>query len=1066
MTRPGSSFPGLTCTDRVFSFPECMVQNVSGNRQSAMWNRFLKGITWKAALVVSAVAVLCLLIGIVLIVQGFVPVTKRSAAEKAFAEAGRLQEECSVESQRKALVKYEEARSAWVALGNLKTQDAALRKIGEIHFLSGNPQAALPPLEESLRLCQQTGDRNGESETLNHLSSVYLLSGDLQKAAATCNKALELSRSSGNRRGEAQAFNNLGETYYWSGNLRQALASYQQALPIWVALDDRRGQAQTLLFFGCTFSDQGEPQKAFEYFNQALSLWQLTGNCRGLASVLTGLGRLYSRTGESQKAIDHFNQAVRLTRLSGDLIEEASTLNGIGYVQESLGGKEKALEHYNQALALFQSAHSAKGEASTLLEIGRVQDLLGNHQEALASFQRCLSLSQVSHDQRLVSYARRQIGMIHDAQEDKTTALEYYRLSLSDQERTDRRGDALTLNLIGQVYQSRNKIQQALKYYYEALKFNRAAEDGIREAQTLYNIANAENDRGRLTVALTQIRESISTIESLRFRVSSQNLRSSYFASIHESFELYIKLLMKAHRHRPSTRLEAEALQVAEQARARTLLELLSESKADIRHGVNPDLTERTRSLRQQLNAKAEHKIQLLNNPAAKEEVVTVTKEIDKLTVEIDRAEAVIRIESPHYAALTQPQPLALSEIQQLLSDDTLLLEYSTGSERSYLWAVTRTGLKSYELPGHRIIEDQALKVYKLLSEKNTDAAQTDKQREQAYWTSASELSRNILKPLADFPDKKRLVIVADGVLQYIPFAALPGPDHTERRRGKEGLGRSADFISPEPLISKYSISYLPSASSLAVLRRETAGRPPAPGTIVVLADPVYEADDLRVIGSAIQNKAATSNQTASNNQATRDGLSLQRLSSTEYEARAIEEITEPAARLVARGFEADRALALSPELSRYRIIHFATHGWLDRKNPEFSAIVLSSVDRQGKPQDGYLRLGDIYNLKLNADLVVLSACETGLGQEIKGEGLVGLTRGFMYAGAPRVMASLWNVNDRSTAHLMRQFYHYLLRDCLPPAEALRKAQLDLSKDASWHAPWNWAPFVLQGEWK
>ena len=183
-------------------------------------------------------------------------------------------------------------------------------------------------------------------------------------------------------------------------------------------------------------------------------------------------------------------------------------------------------------------------------------------------------------------------------------------------------------------------------------------------------------------------------------------------------------------------------------------------------------------------------------------------------------------------------------------------------------------------------------------------------------------------------------------------------------------------------------------------------------------------------------------------------------------EARAIEEFTSESERMIAKGFDASRATATDPALSRYRIIHFATHGILDRDNPELSAIVLSLVDRQGRPQDGYLRLHDIYNLNLPAELVVLSACDTGLGKEFKGEGLIGLTRGFMYAGAARVMASLWKVEDEPTAKLMRHFYRHMLKEGLPPAAALRQAQIALWQDAEWRAPYFWAAFVIQGEWR
>ena len=164
--------------------------------------------------------------------------------------------------------------------------------------------------------------------------------------------------------------------------------------------------------------------------------------------------------------------------------------------------------------------------------------------------------------------------------------------------------------------------------------------------------------------------------------------------------------------------------------------------------------------------------------------------------------------------------------------------------------------------------------------------------------------------------------------------------------------------------------------------------------------------------------------------------------------------------------FEANRATAMSDQLSQYRYVHFATHGLADSERPELSTIVLSLYDEQGRPQDGFLRAHEVYNLNLPAEMVTLSACETGLGKLTKGEGLVSLTRGFMYAGAARVVVSLWSVNDRATAELMTKFYRRVLIEGERPASALRSAQVEMWRDKRWGAPYYWAAFTLQGEWR
>jgi CHAT domain-containing protein len=350
------------------------------------------------------------------------------------------------------------------------------------------------------------------------------------------------------------------------------------------------------------------------------------------------------------------------------------------------------------------------------------------------------------------------------------------------------------------------------------------------------------------------------------------------------------------------------------------------------------------------------------------------------------------------------------------------------------------------------------------------------KEARASYWPKAAELSWMLLGPAASQLGKKRLAIVADGALQYIPFAALPAPSPGNGEGRKSGA-------EPQPLFVEHEIVSLPSASTLGTLRRETAGRKPAEKSIAVLADPVFTDDDTRVrrdvgnAGAKGKARSADSDETDIGFlQMTRSGREtgvisgeggFGRLLSTRREAAAISAMVPERERMQALDFEASRTTALRPELGEYRIVHFATHGLLNNIHPELSGIVLSLVDKEGKPQDGFLRLQDIYNLTLSAELVTLSACQTGLGKEIKGEGLVGLTRGFMYAGAPRVVASLWKVDDRATSELMKRFYQGMLGpERLRPAGALRQAQLSIWKQKQWREPYYWAAFVLQGEWK
>jgi CHAT domain-containing protein len=237
----------------------------------------------------------------------------------------------------------------------------------------------------------------------------------------------------------------------------------------------------------------------------------------------------------------------------------------------------------------------------------------------------------------------------------------------------------------------------------------------------------------------------------------------------------------------------------------------------------------------------------------------------------------------------------------------------------------------------------------------------------------------------------------------------------------------------------------------LAVLRQESTQRKVAQKTLAVLADPIFQRDDPRL---------PVTNATRG------DDSEFVRLRFSRAEADEIAALTPAGQSFKALDFAANLDTATSAALGDYRIVHFATHAFINQQHPELSGIVLSQVNEQGQPRKGFLRLHEIYNLRLGAELVVLSACETALGKEVKGEGMIGLTRGFMYAGAPRVAASLWRTDDRAAAELMKRFYQRMLRERLTPAAALRAAQIALRQDKRWATPYFWAAFTLQGEWK
>jgi CHAT domain-containing protein/Tfp pilus assembly protein PilF len=1001
------------------------------------------------------------------------------ASERAIAEAEKLRKEERSESFFMAIRKYEEGLKHLIAINYARERAYALKSIADIYYRLGQNQKAFDYYIQVLPLVKSAGDRRLEIDALNDLGGISTDVGKKDLAFDFNNQAHALSKQVGYLRGEAQALNNIGACHsYLLGDKLKALEFFNQSLNLWRITGNTIGQAQVLMNFGYAHTDLGEIQEALSRFDRALQLWRKARDRRGEALALTAIGLAHSSLGEMQTAIENHNMAAQLLQAMGDRIGQAVALNGMAYVFQTLGENDKALDLFNKALKLYREAGRQTSEAVTLGLIGQLYELMGESQKALDYFNRKLTIVRSLKNQRMEAYTLRGIGTVFDSLGDKEKAFTQYRQALSISESLqDPRGQAYCLNSIGYVYERLGQKQKAIDHYRQALALLRAAEDRAGETLTLHGIARAARDLGDLKEAHLQSRTLLNIIESLRAKVASQELRVSYFASAHQHYELYIDVLMQMHKRNPMAGYDAVALEASEKARGRGLLDLLKEVSMDIRQGVDPELLERERNLQRLLNSKAERQVGLLSRNHTREQAAAIRKEIADLTFEYEDVLAKIRSNSPHYAALMQPVTLHLSKIQQELDGDTLLLEYMLGDERSYLWAVTPNSIDSYELPGRAKIERLAKELYHCLTSFNKlpegqSARQVrfyQEKIEANYSTIASELSNILLKPAARWLESRRLVIVADHALQHLPYAALPEPNKSEQPGGDV-----------QPLILNHEIIALPSLSVLAVLRDEIDGRSAAPKTLAVLADPVYERDDPRVNLRSADGKrrssATTPGTAGDQTQPTpsglrgqgnmNDALRFQRLPHTSREAAAIAKFVPDRDRKIALGFEANLSTAISPELGRYRIVHFASHGLIYGAHPQLYGLVLSLVDEEGDRQNGFLRLNEIYNLKFPVDLVVLSACQTALGKEIKGEGLVGLTRGFMYAGAARIVASLWNVNDRASAELMKSFYESLFTRQMKPSKALQAAQVTMWRNPRWRFPYYWAAFVLQGEWK
>ncbi len=934
---------------------------------------------------------------------------ERLALQEALREVRELRLQRTPAAQRQAIARLREVQQKFAAVLDVEIQIDLLHVIGLAHAALNELAESRATHEESLRWAESIGDRFRQATILYFLSERHRVANRIPQALASYEQALGLARDAGNVRMESFVTNNSGQLLKETGEYTQAAVRLERALEL--------------------FRESHPPS---------------------MVAPLTNLGLLYKASGESGKAFDQFQQMLEVAKQFQLFQSEATALFEIAALYYWLGDAPVALDYYGRALALAETLNNPQLRAAALTGLGASFAGLGRHDRAREFYERALPLQREVKDRGNEGITLGALGLLAEAQGDLPQARRLLLEGLALVRGVfDRRFEIAGLVKLGAIEEALGEAGSARGRFVETLALSERFHDGLGEAEARFGLARlaAATD---VAGARSQMETALGLIETQRRHIAGHALRAAYFASVRRYHEFYIDLLMRQAAAGDRDKLTRPALEAGERARARGLLDLLGETRVDLRADVAPELLARERELQQALNSATDFQQQLISRLHTKPQADAAQQRIDRLTVDWNELQGRIRVASPRYAALTAPPLVTVEEIQRdLLDADTVLLEYLLGERRSYLWAVSKQSLASYELPPRAEIERQALRVRSLLTARQPVAGESDAARanriaqaDRQFPGEAEKLSRMLLSAAGDL-NKARLVIVADGALQYMPFAALP--------------------LGGKPLIAEHEILSLPSASTLAVLRRELKDRAVAPKTLAVFADPVFEKDDPRLT----QDRKPAVN-TAQRTMRDTDNVSVfSRLLYSRREAnRILSFVPEAGQRLAALDFAANRAAAFDPKLKEFRFLHFATHGVLDEVHPELSGVVLSLLDEAGRAQAGFLRLHEIYNLKLNADLVTLSACQTGLGKEIRGEGLVGLTRGFMFAGAPRVLASLWKVRDDATAELMAEFYRAMLKDNQRPAQALRTAQLAMMKKPVWQSPFYWAAFALQGEWR
>ncbi|MFY9821193.1 MAG: CHAT domain-containing tetratricopeptide repeat protein [Thermoanaerobaculia bacterium] len=975
---------------------------------------------------------------------------ERLAALAAMTQAGTILRREPTGSLEKILAAFEEARAHFQAAGDRPGEAEAVAGLAEITHRLGRQRQAVDLYRETISRWQELGRSEREMVTWNDLGLALWEMSELPGADDAFARGLALARRLGSAYDEATLRNDQCLVLHARGGVQPALACYREALALYHQLGETRDESAVLNNLGYAFFSLGEPQPAEENYRQALAIRRATGDRAGEAQALNNLAVLFRSLGEAGEAFRAYGEAREILATLDDRRQEATTLYNLGVAYSVAGEVERARIYLNHALELSRSVEDRRGEIVTLNGLGWLETRSGEAGKAIPLHRQALAIARATQDARNEGISRGYLGEAEAAAgrpSGMAEALAELDQALALQRRTkDRYDEAVSLRRKGEILTAGGRAAEALPLFEQSLLASRALGDRVDEAIALAARARTLRDQGELDRAAGDVEAAIAALESLRTRLGNPDLRAAFLGSRSDVYELRVDILMRLATARPGQGFEQAAFKASEQARARALLDVLQESGAQVRTGVDPALVARQRDLERRFALKADRLQSLLGRgKGGQAESKTLEIDIEQIQAALDNLDGEIRRSNPRYADLTQPRAASPQEIQGLLDDGTLLLEYSLGRQRSYVWAVDATTLHSYVLPGREEIERAARAYYQALSTPAPRGGDGGRTR------LGQTLSRMLLAPVAGQLGERRLAIVADGALDYIPLDVLPEP-------GRPGR--------PAPLLERHEVVELPSASVLLAERRELAQRQPARDLAIVIADPVFQAEDSRVARGGPGSPAAAKSAGVRRGEEPENLSRLSRLRFSRQEALAIAGLAPPGQVTTELDFAADRDLALSGRLRDFRYVHFATHGFFNAERPALSGLALSRVDPAGHPREGFLRLRDIYDLDLAADLVVLSGCETALGKEIRGEGLLGLTRGFLYAGAPRVIASLWWIDDRATAELMTALYRGLWKEDLRPVAALRKARLALARQHRFRDPSYWGGFVLQGDWR
>ena len=977
----------------------------------------------------------------------FLPNSAASAAgnakaEATYASAQTLSRSPKAADLRQAIAQYKQAGTTWAVAGNDE---------GQILALAGEARARLDLSEyDNATAALYSAAHLGAAAHMgapvlywhawltNLQAQVYLDRWDSGSARKDAEEALRLSREWKDDWLTADTLADRGESEYLTHN-PAAEADLEESLRLARESHAVRTMARALRCKSWIEKDQGHLTRAFALQDQAREYFHEDGDMRAETQAMSTLATIDSNSGDVYSALLRHTKLSALMHDAGSAAHYAILLDNIGVDYELLNRVPDAIVYYEQALAAYKSTRHPSGEAMALLNLCSAEMRENRLTKALWDCQTATAIVRQFNDPKRLATSTWQLGTVQRTFGQTGLAMDSFRraIKLADSVH-DAALEALAVMDWGDTLESLGRREEARGLFEKALPLSQTAENTPLQLDARYRIARAQFEASREEDAKRNLKIALDSVEAQRRAIGNTDLQASYFAQVRKCLDLYVEILMHEQERDPSTGAATQALEVSESGRARALLDALAAREGEQGSRKQASASQQLLELHIAVERAYDQRLKVMLEGGRKRDpdanAAALTQAIDMLERAEDEQNASITVTEPPGRILSTA---AIAAGGQTLH--TTFVEYALGAQHSYVWVIDRGKIASHVLPGRDRIESMVKEWLALATARLSQPGESfDDRRKRVELADrelprvAASLSCMLLGPVLG-PAMEHLAIVPDGELNLLPFAALP-------ENGCQG--------GAQPMAAEREIVLTPSLSVL-LLPHAPPSRSPLRGGVAIFADPVFDLDDPRVTHTADKSADAMFAQ------------GFPRLIGTREEAKAIAELAGPQHAALYLDFNASLPMLLSVSVSEYSILHLATHGVLDESTPGFSGMVLSLVGQDGHPVFGYLKAHDIARLDLRSDLVVLSSCDSAGGVNLSGEGVIGLSRSFLSAGARRVVSTLWSVDDETSRELMTTFYRGMLRDGLDPSEALRRSQAKMMRNPRTAAPYYWAGFII-----